>query len=677
MQLRGRSVLVAGVWTLACGWAAVARAEAPDAAPVAEPAGEVADEAAAAKSLAEMAEMDLFDLLDVDIEVASTKADKLSTAPSTVTVIDRAMLERFQFATVVEALNHVAGVSVVRTYLKRNVPTIRGILQDHYANKVLVLIDGVPAWNAVTGEGYLERISINDVERIEVLRGPASVLYGTNAYSGAINIVLRDPDATAGRLDLRVGSERHIQGGAHYGLREGDFRLFIAANASDEQGNNRIFVDERNVRGRVREYLRGSDFTLRSQYRGHSLLFNAFSAHESYLGVVPTFASGAGKDHWTRGYLANYTFDHQLGERVGVNAGATFDWSHRNLSRTADDTVRANIKGWRGQAFLKSRLTLDEALSFDVGANFDYRYSYRYANYEVLNQVVQAENNMHDRSVYEYSAFAQGNARLDPVQLVLGVRWTNNELFASNLAFRGSAVASLASHSTVKLVAGQSFRAPTLFELYFETPQATTFGNVDLDPETSNSVELAYIFSAAGFFVQALGYWAQYDNKIFRVRRLPNDPTDTSTIYVNGGRFSAIGAELEARYHNPRWVDAFVTYYYVHGDNGDEYQDDGHYNFKYVPEHTASLGLSKSLHGFFLSAVGHLVTERHGRLRPLGEQVVLDASLGYERGAMRHSLSAKNILDENVRVPEYVRDRLNAYPLAFGRRVFYRFELAF
>ncbi|TPW14461.1 MAG: iron complex outermembrane recepter protein, partial [bacterium] len=156
-------------------------------------------------SLNELVKLPLEDLLKVPVEVASVTAETVFKTPSTVSVIDREMIRRYQFHSIAEAVETVAGFSVGRTYLKRNLPTSRGILQDHYANKVLVMINGIPAWHAVTGEGSLDRIGIEEVQRIEVLKGPASVLYGTNAYSGAVNLVLRDGKQSPAELYGRVG----------------------------------------------------------------------------------------------------------------------------------------------------------------------------------------------------------------------------------------------------------------------------------------------------------------------------------------------------------------------------------------------------------------------------------------------------------------------------------------
>src|SRR5204862_6861024 len=107
-----------------------------------------------------------------------------------------------------------------------------------------------------------------------------------------------------------------------------------------------------------------------------------------------------------------------------------------------------------------------------------------------------------------------------------------NDLFGSNVSSRGTLVYRIDDTHSVKLIAGQSYRAPSFFELYFQTPANTVYGNPALEPETSDSVELAYVTTMRRVFLQALLYHAGYDGKIFRQRRLPADPRDRSLVYV-------------------------------------------------------------------------------------------------------------------------------------------------
>ena len=102
--------------------------------------------------------------LELELNVASTKAETSLQSPSTVTVIDRKMIEEHNFTSIASAVQTLAGIQVYRTAFKQQIPTVRGLLQDHYANKVLVMINNIPSWHAVTGEGNLDRVSIHDIE---------------------------------------------------------------------------------------------------------------------------------------------------------------------------------------------------------------------------------------------------------------------------------------------------------------------------------------------------------------------------------------------------------------------------------------------------------------------------------------------------------------------------------
>ncbi len=167
------------------------------------PVGEAAAEAAGA---GDYFSMDLAELTAIKVTVSSHDSLAVFDTPSTVTVIDRDMIGSFGFLDVAEALSYVAGLEVYQTIIDRNVPTARGILQNFYANKILLLINNTPTWQPIYGEGYVDRISIADVERIEVLKGPASVLYGSNAYAGVINLVLRTTPRDGGTAHARVGA---------------------------------------------------------------------------------------------------------------------------------------------------------------------------------------------------------------------------------------------------------------------------------------------------------------------------------------------------------------------------------------------------------------------------------------------------------------------------------------
>lgn len=585
------------------------------------------------------------------------------------------MIKKYNFASVAEALNTIPGMQVLRTYLKRDIPTARGILQDHYANKVLVLINGVATWNTVTGEANIDKVNIHDVERIEVLKGPASVLYGTNAYTGAINIVLKSPDKETAQSYFGAGSNGIFQAGGNYAYASDDFKIFFSGNSSDESGQNYTFTDEKKITGHYNEYMKGSNFNLSASYKNHSFLFNTFGEHESYLGVDPNFSSGIGKDHWNKGVLAAYKFAHNFNEKFDVIYDLTYDWNQRDLSRAADDNTRANIEGYRVYNSVKLNYYFTNDFNIEAGADYDIRKAIAYENYNVLKDSVLTDNNMANRAVKEYSLFAQANFAVGNFNLLAGTRYSNNELFGNNLSSRATAVYSFDDKNSLKLIWGQSYRAPSLFELYFATSTKTVFGNTALEPEKSNSFEIAYLTSFNRFFIQALLYHATYENKIFRVRRVPGSATDKSTIYVNGSDFKADGLELEVKYQNENLVDFFVNYSYTKGNNGDEINGDGHYNFKYIPQHILSSGLFRKMNSFSISAGINYISEADGPKNEIGSSVTADLNFGYNHNAgkiaVSHNLSAKNIFDKTVLFAEFSRRTLNSVPSGYGRRIVY------
>src|SRR5512133_1886641 len=224
---------------------------------------------------------------------------------------------------------------------------------------------------------------------------------------------------------------------------------------------------------------------------------------------------------------------------------------------------------------------------------------------------------MSGRHVHESSLFAQAAYSPGRLRLLGGTRYTNNEIFGSNLSSRGSAIFTVNPANSVKAIVGQSYRAPSLFEFYFQTPTNTTYGNLELEPETSTSYELAYLTRHGNFFAQVLGYHAVYDDKIFRTRRFPNSATDKSTIYVNGASFDASGLEVEARYELPSSANLFLNYYYVNGSSGDRVAAEDHYNFKYIPKNTAALGLAKNIDRWLVSAVVNYTGATRGALAPV------------------------------------------------------------
>ncbi len=177
-----------------------------------------------------------------------------------------------------------------------------------------------------------------------------------------------------------------------------------------------------------------------------------------------------------------------------------------------------------------------------MGGAYDLRKSQEYQNINLSTHAILAENNLSNRRVYEYSGYAQIDWKPLPAwRVVLGRRFTQNELFGKNVSSRGTLVYSINEKNAIKFIAGQSFRTPNLFELYFATPTKTVFGNEALKPETADTFELGYQHARGYFYLQALAYYSIYKDKIHRIKG--NVTLEEGTllnnvnVYTNGDEF--------------------------------------------------------------------------------------------------------------------------------------------
>lgn len=171
------------------------------------------------------------DLLDLEVTSVSKRPQKLSEAPAAVTVVTGEDIRRSGVTSIPEALRMVPGLHVAQIDGSKWAITARGF-NSQFANKLLVLIDGrsvyTPLFSGVFWD--VQDVMLEDIDRIEVVRGPGGTLWGANAVNGVINIITKPAAETQGAL-VSVGSgsiERYFSQ-ARYGGTLGEnahFRVY-------------------------------------------------------------------------------------------------------------------------------------------------------------------------------------------------------------------------------------------------------------------------------------------------------------------------------------------------------------------------------------------------------------------------------------------------------------------
>jgi iron complex outermembrane recepter protein len=181
-----------------------------------------------AQTPATVAGASLEDLLAVEVTSVSKKEEALFRAPSAIAVLTGEDIRRSGAATVPDALRLIPGLQVAAIDGSKWAVTARGF-NSHYANKLLVLVDGRSIYNAATSGVHwsMQDVPLDEIERIEVIRGPGAALWGANAMNGVINIITKPARLTqGGTVTLSTGSLDRGSMSARYGGRIGEESYF-------------------------------------------------------------------------------------------------------------------------------------------------------------------------------------------------------------------------------------------------------------------------------------------------------------------------------------------------------------------------------------------------------------------------------------------------------------------
>src|SRR5882724_10019899 len=190
-------------------------------------------------------DLDLVKLLNVEVSTATKTAESLDDAPAVITVVSHEDIERWGYRTVAEVLDHTVGFYLIDDHILPNA-SVRGMTGGLGAESgvIKVMIDGRSVAYRTTSGNWLgvELIPLESVAQIEIVRGPASALYGADAFLGVVNIITFRPEdvrPVRGRAAL-VSTDGHL--GERFDLTGGScvghfhFLLGAAGESTDRSG---------------------------------------------------------------------------------------------------------------------------------------------------------------------------------------------------------------------------------------------------------------------------------------------------------------------------------------------------------------------------------------------------------------------------------------------------------
>lgn len=415
------------------------------------------------------------------------------------------------------ALRRVAGVSLLHTDPGNPQINIRG-LNQRLSNRTVVLIDGRSAYLDFLGTTLWNFLPFNaeDIERIEVIRGPASALYGADAFSGIINVITRNPGDAPNYLSAGIGNQ-------------GQYRLVAGASARVDRFRFRVSGG----------YTRADQYALevspaREDLHPSSSDPNLGAQHIQVNGESIVRLDGGSTIRFGGG-LSEGQFAFQGLSRLRQLWGSEGFLSQAHIALETDVGLTARAYWNRFSILTQNQATTPGGIALaqehrvqqDVlDAEVVYRNSF---SFEGINNAIIGGIGYRFKAIewpwIEGGAQTQNHGSLflqdtisfsDVVQIVLSVRGDLHPLVGPQVSPRGSLVIHPTEGQTIRLTGGAAFRSPTFVESYIQVPNQTPLrgvtalgvGNTSLNPERIISVELGYMNAMSEYFSLELnGYF--------------------------------------------------------------------------------------------------------------------------------------------------------------------------
>ncbi|MDD5053264.1 MAG: TonB-dependent receptor [Sulfuricurvum sp.] len=617
----------------------------------------------------ELAPLTLEDLLNIQVTSTSRRDESQQLASGVITIVTSQEIQQYGARHLRDVIDRLVGMQVLSSHQRpHNKTSIRAMNGAHQDGSVVVLLNGRPIHDGTDGgfnfDIYLG-FPLTIIDHIEVIRGPGSVIYGTNAMAGVINIITKDAqksinetrvDVSGGSFDRRQLELSTLIGGTDYSLNIG--LNAIRANGDSVEGVH----DKSNAVGTYDTGENSDNLVLNGKYKGFTL--NAMVMNNNADSGGSTFALPSSPMKKKRkyvdiGYLYDITSGWDVSLNYTVNLGE-FDWQ---------------INGTGARNHYKDRYDMTEVIvRGNVASDFNLLFGANTSNYETEFTTGFPYSTMNNKSAY-----TQIDYMLSPKQkIIAGIQLNKPEDTQTNLSSRAGFIQGFGDNWWLKLLYSEAYRSPNLQEAKINAP--TLLGNASLDPEKVATYDAQLIYQTQKYYLSVALYDSMMENLIVRVPIPLSSPTRST--FENQGYVRFQGVEIEGRMEVDEEFSVLGNLSYQKNKTNSGVKDS-----TFAPNIMAKMGGTYSgIHGMeigvFNSYIGKStdLTETNGALfqnpkadayNLLTANISIDTAKMWGLGKPNHSLLAlylDNLLDENVYTPNLnYTNGTNTIPQHWGR----------
>lgn len=423
--------------------------------------------------------------------------------------------------------------------------SVRGVGQG---NKVLILLDGQPQWAGIFGHALPDMYVASDVDKVEVIRGPGSLIYGSNAMGGVVNVITRkgEKDGFSGDIKLMYGSydTRKITGGVGY--KSGKFSSYLSLN--NDRTNGHRENSEFNITNGF--YKASYEFSDKLRVAADINLARFFSANpgkvstpmvDNDMDIFRGSTSFALENNFTKSGGAIRLFygwgNHRINDGYAANGGAPKDYFFRSFDKNMGVLLYQSV-----ELFKNNTTTF----------GFDYK---NWGGHAWNDKFNGATIEFANKSVSETALYLITRQQLmTHFSLSGGVRVESNQVFGNVLIPQLGLSYTGIKDGVIKASISKGYRSPNIKEMYMFPPQ-----NPDLQPENMLNYELSAGKSFMNGEITAEASIFLIDGKdmieIVKINGVPKN--------INTGKFINRGVEMEASWRIAPYARFDANYSYL------------------------------------------------------------------------------------------------------------------
>ncbi|WP_250656225.1 TonB-dependent receptor plug domain-containing protein [Alkalimarinus coralli] len=557
------------------------------------------------------------------VTTATKTLEDIKKSGATVSVLTSEDLKNMGARNLMDGLKRIPGFGINKINIGLPSVEVRGV-KTEYSEKVLFLINGHPTNNNLVNGGgtwSFHNFIVDDIKRVEIVRGPGSALYGANAFVAVINIITkRSPDVNGTILSAAGGSGDTKKFNVLTGNRVGDVDFAINLNAYDTDGfGEHVESDSVGASGNTNDWNERYELGINLDYAGLSLHGKYLKRNSGpYVGAVNALNDNSEQQYEEYfvelGYVSSLSSNTSLSSKVYYDhfasdnnweiypAGAipAFPNGMWGRSPITQERIGGEVQAEHilGQHKLLAGVMAEHQSQFDVQffANFNPVTGAPLGAIEDISNRWNW-NGSHNRNIS--AIYLQDIWDMqENVRLIIGGRYDNYSDFGSSFNPRTSLTWEFVENYNIVAVYGSAFRAPTFGELY-NTNNPLIEGNPEVQPEEIDTFELGVngdVTKRLNFRVT--GFRNNIENLIAAA---PSASSSAVNVSGNVGKLKVNGIEMElkSRLREGSSVALNYTYQYPVNELTNERAPD-------VPLHKANASFNYRHSKFFNSYVGVL-----------------------------------------------------------------------